>query len=214
MTSKRPFEADQAAGLRQLFAAARRPRMVAGFIGAGRGSDLPAVIGRLAGELANMGKPCVVVDEQPSSAPAGSDTADVRFAAHPGGAARALDAGQFDDSEFVLVHAYPSVESAIHQADLLVIVETAPLQSPETTRKILRATRRLADRTSLLLTHGGDKAAVLSAKLDVERLSQQEGGQRIRWLGAIPARAESNDLSANAAAMRLTQWHSAAPEPA
>lgn len=212
MTSNRPFEADQAAGLRQLFAS-RRPRMVAGFIGAGRGCDLPAVIARIAGELANMGKPCVVVDEQPSSISSGSET-PVRIATHPGGAARALDAGQFDEAEFVLVHAYPSVDSAIHQADLLVIVESAPLQSPETTRKILRATRRLADRTSLLITHGGDKAAVLSAKLDVERLSEQEGGQRIRWLGAIPTRTESNDLSANAAALRLTQWHHAAPEPA
>ena len=160
-----------------------------------------------------MGKPCVVIDEQPSSAPSASE-APVRIVAHPGGAARALEAGQFDDAEFILVRAYPSIESAIHQADLLVIVESAPLQSAETTRKILRATRRLADRTSLLLTHDGDKAAVLAAKLDVERLSEQEGGQRIRWLGAIATRPRSNDMSVNAAALRLTQWHPAAPETA
>lgn len=210
--SKRPFEVDQAAGLRQLFAAQQRNRLVVGFIGTGHNTVY--VISEIASELTKMGRQCVLVDEHPSPTNSGAHHPNVRFISHPKGEGLHLSAPVFDHADFILAAAYPSVHSAIHHAEMLVIVESAPLTNPETTRKILRATRRLAERTALLLTHRNDKKAALVARLDVERLSTEETGHRIQWLGAIPMQAGAHDLSANAAAMRLTQWQPAPLETA
>ncbi len=208
--SARPFETDQAAGLRQLFA--NQPKcVIAGFICTSRTPQTPGVIRDIAIEISKLGLQCALVDEQPLDAEGqtlSKQAADsgIKTISRPKGSGPDGDWNITQNADYVLVDAYPSITSAIHKADILIIVEQAPLESGETIRKITRATKRLADKTALLLTHPEDKKAALTARLDIERISEEETGKKISWLGAVSTKKAAGEAAASSVAKKLTLW--------
>jgi hypothetical protein len=210
MMSARPFETDQAAGLRQLFA--NQPKcVIAGFICTNRTEQTPSVIRDIAIEISKLGLQCALVDEQPADTSNTTlsklaDSGTIKTISRPQGAGRDSDWDITQSTDYILVDAYPSITSAIHKADVLIIVEQAPLKSGETIRKITRATKRLANKTTLLLTHAEDKKAALSTRLDIERISEEETGKKIHWLGAISTKHSGTEMPASSVAKKLTLW--------
>lgn len=216
MSISQPFSSDQAEGLRKLFAGkASAIANVIAFLSIERESGASTAIQRIALALQKQGKSVLVVDEQSQQQASlkllNSSDSPFTLIERPKAAGPSVSHQQLQETDFVLIDAYPSKESLVKQANTIVVVSKSPIQNEDRAVAIMRATSKTQAGTTLLLSQEGDSTELLKSRSVFEKISLAMNAKKIGWLGALPMRSSTSKLdeAAYGLAQRIISMHQA-----